>query len=150
MNNMLFQEQLESYDFKEGEVALLNAASFVDKNTIGELFVVRQSDDNVRVYSIYHAKGAEAPVVKYNKVMDRVGFEKFYFELSNMVEKVGHNVVEFNYRTRTIDSPHTSWYADEEYEKFTYYYLHRVLEGWSRSDIYEDMRSRVTNFNKVR
>lgn len=132
---MLFEDQRESIGFAEGEVFTVNAAFNVDATTIGELVAVRQKNGKVRATVIYYSGDkARKPLVQEFSPAD---FEKFYYQLGNMVAKKGNDVVEFNYRTRTIDNPHTAMLMEEEQTLLTGFFLKGLIAGHDRTQMYE-------------
>lgn len=132
---MLFEDQREAVKLVEGEVFTVNAAFKVDNTTIGELVAIRQLNGKVRANVIYYSGDkARTPLVQEFSPAD---FEKFYYQLGNMVAEKGNNVVEFNYRTRTIDNPHTAMLMEEEQALLAGFFLKGLIEGHNRSDMYD-------------
>lgn len=141
---MLFNEQLEELEMKDGDVFHVLAAFFVDSNTIGELISIKDTKGAIRVQVHYHVSGASKPEIKLVKEgLKPAEFEKLLAQIAAMT--IGNNLGfrEFSYRTRTIDSPHTAWFDKEEYELFTYTYLYRTLMDVPRSDIYDELKERI-------
>lgn len=132
---MLFEDQRETIGLAEGEVFTVNAAFGVDATTVGELVAVRQKNGKVRAIVIYYS--GDVNTTRLVQEFSPADFEKFYYELGNMVAEKGNDVVEFNYRTRTIDSPHTAMLMEEEQTLLTGFFLKGLLEGHARSDMYE-------------
>lgn len=132
---MLFEDQRDSIGFAEGEVFTVNAAFSVNKSTVGELAAVRQKDGKVRAHIIYYSGDKRTtPLVQEFSPAE---FEKFYYELGNKIAALGYNVVEFNYRTRTIDNPHTAMLMEEEQTLLTGFFLKGLIEGHDRTHMYE-------------
>lgn len=138
---MLFNDQRETVGLSEGEVFTANAAFGVDANTVGELVAIRQKNGNVRAIVIYYS--GDVNKTPFVQEFSPVDFEKFYYQLNTMVAKSGNNVVEFSYRTRTIDNPHTALLMEEEQSLLTGYFLKGLVEGHTRSDMYESVNKQA-------
>lgn len=138
---MLFQEQRESYGLTEGSVFLLNGVFDVDTDRVGELIGIRQNDGLVRAIVVYYSN--RTANVRIDQVFSPADFEKFVYQLQQQLATTNKELLEFNYRTRTIDSPHTALLMDEEYALLTGFFLKALLMGHPRGDVYESINQKA-------
>ena len=137
---MLFEEQRELYGLKEGSVFLMNGAFDVDADTVGELIAIRQKG-LVRAIVVYYSN--RTAKVQFEQEFSPADFEKFVYQINNELAKTNKSIVEFNYRTRTIDSPHTALLMEEEYALLTGFFLKAMIGGHPRSEVYSSVNQKA-------
>ena len=131
---MLFQDQLDFFGVTEGDVPYVTAAFIADNKTVGQLISYRRSG-KIEVTVAHYSK--DDVKVKLIITLSPADFERFYAEFQQAVEADGGNVIEFNYRTRTIDDPHTSLLDEDEQNLLTAFFLEAIAEGYERAKVYE-------------
>ena len=131
---MLFQDQMDFFGVKEGDVPYVTAAFIADNKTVGQLISYRRAG-KIEVTVAHYSKGEVK--VKLITTLSPAKFEEFYAEFQKGVESTGGSIVEFNYRTRTIDDPHTSLLNEEEQNMLTAFFLEAIAEGYERAKVYE-------------
>lgn len=131
---MLFQDQLDSHGIKEGDVSYVTAAFTIDRHTVGQMSSYRRAGQIL--VNVTHFNNKEVQV-KLTTTLSPAKFEEFYAEFQKGVEDNGGNIVEFNYRTRTIDDPHTSLLDEGEQNLLTAFFLEAIAEGYERAKVYE-------------
>ncbi len=131
---MLFQDQLDFFGVKQGDVPYVTAAFIADNKTVGQMISYRRAGQILVTVAHYTANELK---VKLITTLSPAHFEEFYAEFQKAVESDGGNVVEFNYRTRTIDDPHTSLLEEEEQNTLTAFFLEAIAEGYDRGKVYE-------------
>ena len=130
---LLFEDQEKFYGIKEGDVPYVMAAFLVDKGTVGHLISTRR--DGKIMATVAYYKG-EQVVVKLIQEFTPAGFEQFFHELQQPIIASGNEVVEFNYRTRCIDDPHTAILTEEDQNLLTTFFLEAIAEGYERTNVY--------------
>lgn len=139
---MLFNDHVEQYNIVEGEVILFSGAFLVNKDTktSGLVIGIKQKDGQIRTRVTYHQPSANTPDVKTEKVLTPAGFEKFLNELAmSLSARTKNKLIEFNYRTRTLDDPFTAFLEDEEKELMHQLFLLNVIKEVPRTDAYRNV-----------
>lgn len=135
---MLFQDQRESYGIQEGDVLYYSGAFLVSEATriIGSLIGIKKKNGMIHYRVMYHTRNAKE--LKREATVDPIEFEKFIVTFANTIKNKipDSELIEYNYRVRTLDDPHTVHLDDDDQEVLHRIYLMDMILGKSRNETY--------------
>lgn len=138
---MLFQYQRDVCKIVQGDVIYFGGAFIADVKTrkAGLVLGIKQSDGNVRTRVSYHQDSKE-PVIAFEQTLGPIDFEKFLDSTATAIAgKMNSKLIEFNYRTRTLDDAFSAHVDEIEKDTLHNVFLTMVASGKSRTESYEQV-----------